>query len=41
VALTGKIAGLIFDRYGDFEGFLLDTEDGEASCSAAKRIWVN
>jgi len=29
VAYTGKIAGLIFDRFGDFEGFLLDTEDGE------------
>jgi len=28
-AATGKIAGLIFDRFGDFEGFLLDTEDGE------------
>jgi hypothetical protein len=27
--LTGKIAALIFDRFGDFEGFLLDTEDGE------------
>ncbi len=26
---TGKIAGLILDRFGDFEGFLLDTEDGE------------
>jgi hypothetical protein len=26
---TGKIAGLIFDRFGDFEGFLLDTEGGE------------
>jgi hypothetical protein len=26
---TGKIAGLMFDRFGDFEGFLLDTEDGE------------
>jgi hypothetical protein len=26
---TGKIAGLIFDRYGDFEGFVLDTKDGE------------
>ena len=25
----GKIAGLLFDRFGDFEGFLLDTEDGE------------
>jgi hypothetical protein len=28
-AATGKIAGLIFDRFGDFQGFLLDTEDGE------------
>jgi L-Lysine epsilon oxidase N-terminal/L-lysine epsilon oxidase C-terminal domain len=28
-ASTGKIVGLIFDRFGDFEGFLLDTEDGE------------
>ena len=28
-AFTGKIAGLLFDRFGDFEGFLLDTEDGE------------
>jgi hypothetical protein len=26
---TGKIAGLMFDRFGDFEGFLLETEDGE------------
>jgi hypothetical protein len=24
----GKIAGLRFDRFGDFEGFTLDTEDG-------------
>jgi hypothetical protein len=26
---TGKVAGLMFDRFGDFEGFLLDTEEGE------------
>jgi hypothetical protein len=26
---TGKIACLVFDRFGDFEGFLLDTEDGD------------
>jgi hypothetical protein len=26
---TGKINGLVFDRFGDFEGFVLDTEDGE------------
>ncbi len=27
--LTGKVAGLMFDRFGDFEGFVLDTEDGD------------
>jgi hypothetical protein len=26
---TGKVSGLIYDRFGDFEGFTLDTEDGE------------
>ena len=26
---TGKITGLIYDRAGDFDGFLLDTDDGE------------
>jgi hypothetical protein len=25
----GKIVGLVFDRFGDFEGFLLGVEDGE------------
>lgn len=29
MALTGKITGLIFDHFGDFEGFLLDTEECE------------
>jgi hypothetical protein len=24
---TGKVAGLIFDHFGDFEGFLLETEE--------------
>ena len=27
--LTGKIEGLIFDHFGDFEGFILVTETGE------------
>jgi len=27
--LTGKVAGIIYDRFGDFEGFLLLTECGE------------
>jgi len=26
---TGKVSGLIFDHFGDFEGFLLDTGKGE------------
>jgi hypothetical protein len=25
----GKVAGLVFDHFGDFEGFLLDTREGE------------
>ncbi len=29
VGCTGKVDGLIFDRFGDFDGFLLDTEGGE------------
>jgi hypothetical protein len=29
LAFTGKVSGLIFDHFGDFEGFLLGTEDGE------------
>ena len=29
ISHTGKISGLIFDRFGDFEGFLLDAEEGE------------
>jgi hypothetical protein len=26
---TGKVEGVIYDRFGDFEGFLLLTEEGE------------
>lgn len=29
ISFTGKVDGLIYDRFGDFEGFILDTEDGE------------
>jgi hypothetical protein len=29
IAFTGKISGLLYDRWGDFEGFTLDTEAGE------------
>lgn len=46
---TGKISALIFDRYGDFEGFVLDTEDGERTFRAtehqieslAQRAWLD
>jgi murein tripeptide amidase MpaA len=46
-ASTGKIAGLLFDRFGNFEGFLLDTEDGERRFTSrekdvaelAERVW--
>ena len=27
--LTGKIEGLIYDHFGDFEGFILEVENGE------------
>jgi hypothetical protein len=26
---TGKVSGILYDRYGDFEGFTLDTAEGE------------
>ncbi len=26
---TGKITGLVYDRFGEFDGFLLDTDDGQ------------
>jgi hypothetical protein len=29
ICYEGKVSGLLFDRFGDFEGFCLDTEDGE------------
>jgi hypothetical protein len=46
-AFTGKITGLIFDRFGDFEGFLLDTEEREREFFSrerdieklAERVW--
>ncbi len=47
ISVTGKIAGLIFDRFGDFEGFILDTEDGDRKLFSrekeieelAERVW--
>ena len=37
VCATGKIAGLVYDRYGDFEGFILDTADGERTYQSRER----
>jgi len=37
IRATGKVAGLIFDRFGDFEGFILDTEDGERTFYSRER----
>jgi hypothetical protein len=31
---TGKVSGLVYDRFGDFEGFLLVTEEGHE-----RRFW--
>jgi hypothetical protein len=47
VFYTGKICGLVFDRFGDFEGFLLDADGGErkflsrekAMAELAERAW--
>jgi murein tripeptide amidase MpaA len=37
VHYTGKISGLIYDRFGDFTGFRLDTEDGEREFSSREK----
>jgi hypothetical protein len=29
IGYEGKVSGVLFDRFGDFEGFWLDTEDGK------------
>jgi hypothetical protein len=34
VGHTGKLSALIYDRFGDFEGFILDTEDGKRRFNA-------
>jgi hypothetical protein len=33
-SFTGKIDGLVYDRFGDFRGFVLMTEDGEREFSS-------
>lgn len=34
---TGKVMSLIFDRFGDFEGFQLDTEEGNRRFDSRER----
>jgi hypothetical protein len=34
LGFTGKVSGILYDRFGDFEGFLLDTEAGERRFSS-------
>jgi hypothetical protein len=34
---TGKVAGLIFDHFGDFEGFVLETECSEHTFFSRER----
>jgi hypothetical protein len=49
IGYTGKVCGLVYDRFGDFEGFLLVTEAGEERCFRSRenevrelvhRAWV-
>jgi uncharacterized membrane protein YgcG len=37
IHFTGKVVGLVFDRFGEFEGFILDTEHGEHEFSTMER----
>jgi hypothetical protein len=34
---TGKITSLIFDRFGDFEGFALETDEGHRRFESRQR----
>jgi hypothetical protein len=33
---TGKVTGVCYDRFGDFEGFLLETESGHERAYRAR-----
>ena len=37
IEYTGKVAGLVFDHFGDFEGFLLETGHGEHEFRSRER----
>lgn len=48
IVYSGKVSALIYDRFGDFEGFILDTEDGDRQFASREpqietvvnRAWV-
>lgn len=37
IGFEGKVDSVIYDRFGDFEGFVLDTEDGERRFASTER----
>jgi hypothetical protein len=36
-AVTGKVGRVLYDRFGDFEGFVLETDDGEKTIHTCRR----
>jgi hypothetical protein len=38
IAWTGKISAIVYDQFGDFEGFRLATEDGERLMTARRSV---
>ncbi len=40
--ITGKVAGLVYDHFGDFEGFILETADCECHriCSREEKVEI-
>jgi hypothetical protein len=40
IRFTGKVSGIIYDRFGDFEGFSLETESGECRIFASREIRI-
>jgi len=37
VEFTGKVAGLVYDHFGDFDGFLLEVEEGERAFASREK----
>jgi len=41
LGFTGKVTALIYDRYGNFEGFVLDTEEGDHTFRSQEHAMEN